>query len=77
MPGPTGIKLIQQRLQKLFIFAAAVKIPAAPQDQCLFNSTLEPMMPLLNITVLIRMARLCLTTAKTIMIGQSPVVDDI
>ncbi len=69
-----AVELIEELGQELLIFITAGKIPAAPEHKGLIYSLLEPIMTFLNITVLIRTARLYLVAFKAVVFCQAPVV---
>ena len=55
---PPGIELREELTQERLVGTAAVEVPAAPQQQRLVQSTLELAVALLDVTVLIALARL-------------------
>jgi hypothetical protein len=65
------IELTEQLPQEGQVVVSAGEVPAAPQHQRLVHGFLEPSVPLLDVAVLVRVARLDLLGQQTIMLHQA------
>jgi len=65
------IELTEQVPQEVQVLVPAGEVPAATQHQCLVHSVLEAVMPLLDVAVLMGMARLDLLGQQPIMLHQA------
>jgi hypothetical protein len=68
---PTGVELIPKPVQKTRVFVTISKIPAASQHQRLVHRFLETPVPLLDVAVLMGVARLDLLPDESVMVQQS------
>jgi hypothetical protein len=68
---PTRVELTEQAPQELLVLGTAGEVPAATQHERLVQGFLETSVPLLDVTVLVRVVRLDLLTDQPVMIHQA------
>jgi hypothetical protein len=62
-----GVKISEEPLEEGRVFLAAVEVPAAAEKERLIKRPLKPVMPLLDVPVLVRLARPDLFAIRPVM----------